>query len=63
MKGKAQKRSPKILKINSIDKKHLKISILFSNGEDRIIDFDRVFKRSGKLPKMRICSFQPGGVC
>lgn len=51
MKGKIQKRSPKILKINRIDKKGLKISVLFGNGEDRIIDFDRVFKKEWKVAK------------
>jgi len=51
MKDKIQKRLPKILKINSIDKKRLKISVLFGNGEDRVIDFDRVFKKDWKVVK------------
>ena len=51
MKSKVQKRLPKILKINRIDKKRLVISVLFSNGEDRVIDFDRVFKKDWKVTK------------
>ena len=51
MKDKIQKRLPKILKINRVDKKRLKISVLFSNGEDRIIDFDRVFKKDWTVAK------------
>ncbi len=51
MKDKTQKRLPKILKINRIDKKRLKISVLFGNGEDKIIDFDRVFKKDWKVVK------------
>jgi DNA-binding XRE family transcriptional regulator len=51
MEKKAQKRLPKILKINSIDKKQLKISVLFSNGEDRILDFNKIFKSEWKVTK------------
>ncbi len=44
MKDKIQKRLPKILKINRIYKKRLAISVLFSNGEDRIIDLAGLMK-------------------
>ncbi len=36
---------PRILKINWI--KGLTISVVFNNGESRIIDFKKVFKKSG----------------
>ncbi len=52
MENKTHKRLPKILKINSIDKKHLKISVLFSNGEDRVLDFNRIFKSDWKVTKV-----------
>lgn len=39
----------KILKINSIDKKQLKISVLFSNGEDRVFNFNKIFKTNWKV--------------
>ncbi|CAN5379120.1 hypothetical protein BH09BAC5_BH09BAC5_16180 [soil metagenome] len=52
MKNKTQKRLPKILKINRIDKKNLVISVLFSNGEDRILDFNRIFKKDWKVTKV-----------
>jgi DNA-binding XRE family transcriptional regulator len=51
MEKKTHKRLPKILKINSIDRKYLKISVLFSNGEDRILDFNRIFKKDWKIVK------------
>jgi len=51
MKSRTQKRLPKILKINRIDKKRLTVSVLFSNGEDRIIDFGWVFKQDWKVTK------------
>jgi len=51
MKNKIQKRIPKILKINRIDKKSLKISLLFSNGEDRIIDFNQVLTKDWHVTK------------
>jgi len=35
-------RIPRILRINEID--GLRISVLFNNGQDRIIDFENVFK-------------------
>jgi DNA-binding XRE family transcriptional regulator len=51
MENKTHKRLPKILKINRIDKKHLRISVLFSNGEDRILDFENIFKKEWKVTK------------
>jgi DNA-binding XRE family transcriptional regulator len=51
MKHKATKRLPKILKINHIYKKELKVSVLFSNGEDRILDFSSIFKKDWKITK------------
>lgn len=45
------KRIPKILKINRINKKRLEISVLFSNGEDRILDFHHIFKKVWKVTK------------
>jgi DNA-binding XRE family transcriptional regulator len=49
MENKGHKRLPKILKINRVEKKQLRISVLFSNGEDRILDFDRIFKHDWKV--------------
>lgn len=51
METKKKKRLPKILKINRIDKKRLCISVLFSNGEDRLLDFSRIFKEVWKITK------------
>ena len=34
---------PKILKINEIDKYALKIAVMFNNGENRVIDFGKLF--------------------
>jgi DNA-binding XRE family transcriptional regulator len=49
MSNKPAKRLPKILKINKVDKDNLVISVLFSNGEDRVIDFDYVFRDVWKI--------------
>ena len=46
-----RRRLPKILKINRIEIKQLCISVLFSNGEDRILDFDKIFKCIWKVKK------------
>lgn len=51
METKTHKRLPKILKINRIDKKNLKISVLFSSGEDRVLDFNEIFKTDWKITK------------
>ncbi|HWY34551.1 MAG TPA: hypothetical protein VNX68_07885, partial [Nitrosopumilaceae archaeon] len=51
MKNKNHKRLPKILRINRIDKKNLRVSVLFSNGEDRLLDFGQIFKKDWKVTK------------
>ncbi len=51
METKISKRLPKILKINRIDKKKLSISVLFSDGEDRILDFNKIFKHDWGVTK------------
>ena len=51
METKTHKRLPKILKINRIEKNKLRISVLFSSGEDRILDFERIFKKEWKTTK------------
>ena len=51
MKSNKSKRIPKILRINNIDKKNLKVSVLFSNGEDRIIDFKKILTDIWKIKK------------
>lgn len=51
MEKKVYKRLPKILKINRLDKKNLKISVLFGNGEDRILDFGKILKKEWKITK------------
>lgn len=43
------KRLPKILKINSVDEKNLMISVLFSTGEDRVLNFGRILTESWKV--------------
>jgi DNA-binding XRE family transcriptional regulator len=45
------KRLPKILKINRIEKSKLIISVLFSNGEDRILDFAKILRKDWKVSK------------
>lgn len=35
---------PRILKINDIDSKQLCISVLFNNGENRLLDFKKIFE-------------------
>lgn len=51
MKISKSKRIPKILRINNIDKKKLRISVLFSNGEDRILDFKKILNDIWKVNK------------
>ncbi len=51
MENKTHKRLNKILRINRIDKKKLCVSILFSNGEDRILDFENILKKEWKVTK------------
>lgn len=43
VKWKSQKRLPKILKINKV--KGLTISVLFSDGHNRLLDFNEIFKQ------------------
>jgi hypothetical protein len=49
MNAKAFRRLPKILKINRIEKNTLRISVLYSNGEDPIPDFPGIFKKESKV--------------
>ncbi len=51
MENKTQKRLPKILKINRIENSKLLISVLFSDGEDRILDFNEILKKNWKVTK------------
>ena len=51
MESKSLKRLPKILKINRIDKDKLIVSVLFSTGEDRIPDFNKILKKDWKINK------------
>lgn len=51
MEYKANKRLPKILKINRIEKSKLIISVLFSTGEDKILDFNDILKNDWKVTK------------
>lgn len=48
---KPYKRLPKILKINRIEKDRLVVSVLFSTGEDRILNFNNIFKNIWKVTK------------
>jgi len=48
MENKIAKRLPKILKINRIEKNKLSVSVLFSDGEDRILDFNEILKKNWK---------------
>lgn len=40
---------PKILRINHIDPENLKISVLFNNGDNRVLDFKRIFNEDWKI--------------
>ena len=40
---------PKILRINHIDSEGLKISVLFNNGDNRLLDFQRIFNKDWKI--------------
>lgn len=51
MKSNKSKRIPKILRINNIEKKNLRVSVLFSNGEDRILDFKKILNDIWKVKK------------
>jgi DNA-binding XRE family transcriptional regulator len=49
MDNKTNKRLPKILKINRIEKSKLRISVLFGDGKDKILDFARIFREDWKV--------------
>ena len=51
MESKTNKRLPKILKINRIEKAKLILSVLFSDGIDRILNFDKILKEDWKVIK------------
>ena len=51
MEKNAKKRLPKILKINRIEKSMLRISVLFSDGTDRILDFRKILEDEWKVTK------------
>jgi DNA-binding XRE family transcriptional regulator len=40
---------PKILKINEVDYKKLRLSVLFSNGDNRILDFNRILNEDWQV--------------
>ncbi|MFY7971081.1 MAG: helix-turn-helix domain-containing protein [Flavobacteriales bacterium] len=44
-------RLPKILKINRIERGQLRVSVLFSNGQNRLLDFDDIFRNKWKVKK------------
>lgn len=48
---KKEKQLIRILKINSIEKSTLRISVLFSNGEDGVLDFNKILKEDWKVTK------------
>lgn len=48
-KWKSQKRLPKILKINRIHE--LTLSVLFNDGQDRVLDFEKIHKNEWKTTK------------
>jgi DNA-binding XRE family transcriptional regulator len=49
MKTPSNKRLPKILKINRIEKSKLRISVLFSDGKDRVLDFKKILNEEWKV--------------
>lgn len=51
MKNTSHKRVPRILKINRVEKKKLRISALFNTGENRILDFNHILKNIWKVKK------------
>ena len=48
---KASRRIPKILRINRIEKSKLRLFVLFSTGEDRVLDFNRIFREEWAVKK------------
>ncbi|MBK9402637.1 MAG: helix-turn-helix transcriptional regulator [Bacteroidetes bacterium] len=51
MKANEGKRLPKILKVNRIDAKNLKVFVLFSTGENRTLDFKKILKQDWHVSK------------
>lgn len=51
MKYEGRKRQPSIIKINWIDKKNLRISVLFNTGENGILDYNHILKNIWKVKK------------
>ncbi|GEM_PF-6874751 len=43
------RRLPRILKINELDSKNLRVSVLFNNGENRILDFKNILSNEWKV--------------
>jgi DNA-binding XRE family transcriptional regulator len=41
--------SPKILRINQVDAQELRISVLFNNGANRVLDFKKIFKQDWNI--------------
>jgi DNA-binding XRE family transcriptional regulator len=48
---KQTKRLPRILKITKIEKSKLRITVLFSSGEDRVLDFNDILSNNWKVKK------------
>ncbi|HQK96395.1 MAG TPA: helix-turn-helix transcriptional regulator [Bacteroidia bacterium] len=48
---KQTKRLPRILKITKIEKSKLRITVLFSSGEDRVLDFNDILSNKWKVKK------------
>jgi DNA-binding XRE family transcriptional regulator len=41
--------SPKILRINEVDAQQLRISVLFNNGANRVLDFKKIFNQDWNI--------------
>jgi DNA-binding XRE family transcriptional regulator len=41
--------SPKILRINQVDAQQLRISVLFNNGANRVLDFKKIFNQDWNI--------------
>ena len=42
--------SPKILRINQVDAQQLRISVLYNNGSNRVLDFKKIFNQDWNIP-------------
>jgi DNA-binding XRE family transcriptional regulator len=49
--AKSSRSIPRILRINRIDKKKLLVSVLFSTGENRLLDFNHILKHVWQVKK------------